>query len=62
MANIKLIDIPDDVRDFILKKQAEIKCKKKIALYSQESTVYQIVKEHPDFKEPKKSKRDAANS
>lgn len=56
MANIKLKEIPDEVLDFILTKQAEIKCKKKKALYSQESTVYQIIKEHPDFKEKKKVK------
>lgn len=63
MANIKLKEIPEDVRLFILKMQGEIKCKKGIALYSQESTVYQLIKEHPKFPETKKSaKEDASNS
>lgn len=59
MSAIKLKVVPEDVMKFILKKQGQIKEKKCIGLYSQEAVVYQLLKEHPDFIEPKKSKRDA---
>lgn len=62
MSAIKLRIVPEDVMKFILKKQGEIKEKKCIGLYSQENVVYQIIKEHPDFQQPKKQKKDATNS
>ena len=53
MANPKptlpLKEIPEDVRDYILQTQAEIKIKKKIRQYSQQQTIFQIIREHKLF-------------
>lgn len=52
-----LRDIPDDVFRIVQKEQGEIKQKKKINLWSFESTIYKMIrdynkcrKESPDFK------------
>lgn len=45
MTSLILRAMPDDVKKYILKTQGEIKAKKGTQ-YSQESTIYQIVREH----------------
>lgn len=44
MAALTLRDIPDDVYNLIIQKQAEIKSKKKTAQFSLEKTVYIIIR------------------
>lgn len=58
MSYIKLCIIPEEVMEFILIKQGEIKSQKKIGAYSQEKCVYQLLKEHPDFPKEKKIKKE----
>ncbi len=48
-----LKDMPLEVKQYILKVQAEIKIKKGISRYSQESTIYKIIREHKAFFEKK---------
>jgi hypothetical protein len=45
MPTINLKNIPEDVRKYILKIQGEIKSKKGTQ-YSQQLTIYQIIREH----------------
>lgn len=54
MAEIKLKEIPNDIRKYILKVQGESKEKKCVAQYSQELTIYQIIREHKEFSEKNK--------
>ena len=42
---LRLKKVPQDVMKFILLKQKEIKNKKKVLVYSQELTIYQIIRE-----------------
>lgn len=46
-----IIDMPEDVRKYLLKIQMEIKLKKKVGKYSQQLTIYQIIREHQQFTE-----------
>jgi hypothetical protein len=41
--------MPEEVKKYILKVQAEIKIKKGTSNFSQESTIYKIIREHKDF-------------
>lgn len=43
-----LKNMPDDVKEFLLKKQGDIKVEKKISQYSLEQTIYKIIR---DYKE-----------
>ena len=52
MASIYLKDIPKDVKDYILKKQLEIKIKKGNYKYSQELTIYHIIRENIPKEKP----------
>lgn len=53
MSTLHLKDLPSDVKKYILKVQGEVKAKKGIAQYSQQSTICQIVREHKEFTEKK---------
>jgi len=46
MTSIYLKNIPEDLAEFILKNQWDIKIKKKIGKYSQSQTVIHIIKEY----------------
>lgn len=54
MASFNLKNIPDDVIKHILKIQGEKKTEKGVGLYSQQQTVFQIIREHKEFTEKKK--------
>lgn len=54
MATIHLKDMPIDVRKIILEKQMEIKLNKNVRHYSQQLTIYHILREWKDEKEKKK--------
>jgi hypothetical protein len=44
-----LKNMPLEIKQYILKVQADIKIKKGTSKYSQESTIYKIIREHKDF-------------
>lgn len=48
MPKIK-VDFPLDVRKHILRYQAELKIKKRLSQYSQQLTLYTIVREHEEM-------------
>lgn len=48
------IEFPEDVRKIILLKQAEIKIDKKMKSYSQQLTVFKIVREWKEMIDAKK--------
>lgn len=48
------IELPSDVRKIVLVRQAEIKCEKKIRSYSQQQTIFNIIKEWKELKDTKK--------
>lgn len=50
MATIPLIDFPDDIKKFVIKKQNKIKEEKCITQYSLQKVIYNLLREHPDFK------------
>lgn len=45
------LELPQDVRAIVLQEQAEIKSKKNLSQYSQQQTIYNIVREFKKFKE-----------
>lgn len=53
-----LQNIPEDVKRYILQVQGEIKCKKGISQYSQQLVIFQIIREHKEFSDIKKTNRD----
>lgn len=55
MASVLLTNIPPDIKKYILKVQGEIKVKKGTQ-FSQECTIVQIIREHKESSETKKSK------
>lgn len=55
MAAILITKIPPDIKKYILKIQGEIKVKKGTQ-FSQECTIIQIIREHKESSESKKSK------
>lgn len=57
MAAILINNIPPDIKKYILKIQGEIKVKKGTQ-FSQECTIVQIIREHKEIFETKKSKKD----
>jgi hypothetical protein len=52
MATLPLKNIPVDVKKYILKLQGEIKAKKGTQ-YSQEQTIFTIIRQHQEFSEKK---------
>lgn len=44
------IELPDDAKEIVLKAQTEIKIKKKLGKYSQQSTIINIIREYGKFK------------
>lgn len=46
---LPLKDIPKDVRKYVLKIQGEMKEKKGVAQYSQQLTIFQIIREHKEM-------------
>lgn len=42
--------LPEDVRKIVLRVQADIKKKKNMKLYSQQLTIFHIIREYRDFK------------
>lgn len=46
--------MPADVKKFILKMQGEIKTTKGVSQYSQEKTIYQIIRAYIDLTKNKK--------
>lgn len=57
MASILLTNIPQEIKIYILKVQGEIKAKKGTQ-FSQECTIVQILREHKEFNESKKIKKE----
>jgi hypothetical protein len=53
MATLPLKDIPLDIRKYILQIQGNMKAKKGVAQYSQQLTIFQIIREHKEFSENK---------
>lgn len=47
------LQMPDDVRKYVLKIQGELKVKKGLGKYSQQLAIFQIIREHKEFKEKK---------
>lgn len=45
------IDLPNDLRDYVLDYQFQIKREKGIKQYSQQQAIYAIIKEHKELKE-----------
>lgn len=45
--------MPDDVREYVLLLQGQIKSKKKLGKYSQQQTIITIIREHKELKEKK---------
>lgn len=58
MATFPLENIPLDVKKYILKMQGEIKSKKGVSQYNQQLVIFQIIREHKEFSERKKTKND----
>lgn len=58
MAAWKLLEVPQDIQNFIRQKQGEIKSKKHVGCYSIDKVIYQIITEHPDYSKEKKVKKD----
>lgn len=56
MASILINNIPTDIKSYILKVQGEIKVKKGTQ-FSQECTIIQIIREHQQISEVKKTKQ-----
>lgn len=48
MPKIK-VDMPLDVRKHVLRYQADLNTKKGLKSYSQQQTIYTIIREHEDF-------------
>ena len=53
MAALQLKKMPDDVKDHVLKTQADIKREKKVGQFSQELAIYHIIREHKKLMEKK---------
>jgi hypothetical protein len=53
MAILPLPNMPDDVKDYILDVQRDLKKQKKIQQISQPSTIYHIIREHKKLTEKK---------
>lgn len=49
MSIFPLKNMPMDIKKYILKVQGEMKVKKGLSRYSQELTIYKIIKEHMEF-------------
>ena len=56
ISNMILIDMPPDVRAYILKVQADIKIKKGLGKFSQQLTIFHVIREHQKVNEDKKDK------
>ena len=48
------LEMPEDVRKYILKVQGDIKAKKGIGKYSQQQTIIAIIREHQQLAKGKK--------
>jgi hypothetical protein len=49
------LDMPEDLKAFVLKVQGEVKSKKCLGKYSQQKTILHIIKEYKELREkPKK--------
>lgn len=53
MSTLPLKNIPEDVKKYVLKVQGEIKAQKGTQ-YSQQQTIFTIIKQHQEFNERKK--------
>ena len=51
---LPLKEMPLDVRKYVLQVQGNMKAKKGISQYSQQLTIYQIIREHKVFSEQQK--------
>lgn len=49
------LDIPVDVKKYILKFQGDVKTTKGIGQYSQQQAIYQIIREHKKFNKKNKT-------
>lgn len=43
------IQLPDDLKEYVLRLQGEIKVQKKLGKYSQASTIIAIIREHREL-------------
>lgn len=58
MSTFPLENIPLDIKKYILKMQGEIKSKKGVSQYNQQLVIFQIIREHKEFSESKKIKKE----
>lgn len=54
MSVLHLRDMPKSVKKHVLKVQGEIKAEKGMSVYSQQSAIYQIIREHAEMRAEKK--------
>lgn len=54
MPTIHLKNLPKDIRKIVLEKQVEIKLQKEVRLFSQQLTIYHIIREWKKMSTAKK--------
>lgn len=51
------LELPKDVRDYVLEYQKDVKIRKSISQYSQQSTILSIIREHKKMCDDLKNKK-----